>query len=206
MSEEEKNDFIEFEKKYLKKLEGLKKMKETGLKMVYATDPRIKTIAEPVIDFNDKLADFVDKMFTVMYAEDGIGLAAVQVGVPKRVIVIDIPTTETNEKGEIISSTPNPIVVINPEILWTSDNLTELEEGCLSVPENRVIVKRPDKIKVKFYDLKGNEKIVEADGLLAKCFQHEIDHLNGKSIVVYLSKLKKDTVLKKIKKIVEKNG
>jgi peptide deformylase len=126
-----------------------------------------------------------------MYAAPGIGLAAIQIGVPKRVIVMDL-AKENEEK--------NPQYFVNPEILTNSNTDASYEEGCLSVPGQFAEISRPDKCKIKFLNYHGEEKILEAEGLLATCIQHEMDHLEGILFIDYLSKLKKSMIIKKLSK------
>ena len=140
---------------------------------------------------NDELRSLMDDMIETMHAAPGIGLAAIQVGVPKRVIVIDL--SREDEKK-------NPLYFVNPEIISNSSVDAVYEEGCLSVPGQFAEINRPDKCKVKFLDYKGKEKILEAEDLLATCIQHEIDHLEGILFIDYLSKLKKTMIVKKLSK------
>jgi peptide deformylase len=126
-----------------------------------------------------------------MYAADGIGLAAVQIGVPKRVLVIDLDQKEGKK---------NPRAYINPKILWASDEVAVYEEGCLSVPEIWDDVERPARIKCEYLDRDGNKQLLEADGLLATCLQHEMDHLNGVLFIDHLSRLKRSMAIKKLTK------
>jgi peptide deformylase len=126
-----------------------------------------------------------------MYAADGIGLAAVQIGVPKRVLVIDLDQKDGKK---------NPVAYINPKIVWASDEMAVFEEGCLSVPEIWDDVERPARIKCEYLDRDGNKQLLEADGLLATCLQHEIDHLNGVLFIDHLSRLKRAMAVKKLTK------
>jgi peptide deformylase len=132
----------------------------------------------------------MDDMLDTMYAAPGIGLAAIQIGVPKRVIVIDISKEEEKK----------PFYFINPKIIFKSNNNSTYEEGCLSVPGQFAEINRPDKCKVKYLDYNGKEQILDAEGLLAICIQHEIDHLEGILFIDYLSKLKKNMIVKKLSK------
>ena len=140
---------------------------------------------------NDELRSLMDDMIETMHAAPGIGLAAIQVGVPTRVIVIDL--SREDEKK-------NPLYFVNPEIISNSSVDAVYEEGCLSVPGQFAEINRPDNCKVKFLDYKGKEKILEAEDLLATCIQHEIDHLEGILFIDYLSKLKKTMIVKKLSK------
>ena len=133
----------------------------------------------------------MNDMLETMYAAPGIGLAAIQIGIPKRIIVIDL--SKDDEKK-------NPLYFVNPEIITNSNTDAAYEEGCLSVPGQFAEINRPDKCKVKFLNYHGEEKILEAEGLLATCIQHEIDHLEGILFIDYLSKLKKSMIIKKLSK------
>ncbi len=159
-------------------------------------DPVLRQISKPVETFDDDLKTLVADMFETMYAAPGIGLAAVQVGVPFRLLVIDLQEPE-EEGGEPVR---DPKVFINPEILWHSDHDVPYTEGCLSVPEQYAEVMRPDRIRARWQDEKGKTYEEEIDGLLATCLQHEMDHLNGVLFIDHLSRLKRDMVLKKLAK------
>ncbi len=152
-------------------------------------DPRLKTVAAPVTVFDGQLAGLADDMVQTMYEAPGVGLAATQVDVHKRLVVID--TSE--EKNDLR-------VLVNPEITWKSEALSTYEEGCLSVPEIYDNVERAARIKVKAQDVKGKSFEFEADGLLAVCVQHELDHLLGKVFVEYLSPLKQGRIKTRLKK------
>ena len=154
-------------------------------------DPFLRQKSEKVDQVNDEIRSLMNDMLETMYNAPGIGLAAIQVGVLKRVIVIDL--SRDDEKK-------NPMFFVNPEIITNSDSNAAYEEGCLSVPGQYAEINRPDKCKVKFLDYDGNEKILEAKGLLATCIQHEMDHLEGILFIDYLSKLKKSMILKKLSK------
>jgi peptide deformylase len=154
-------------------------------------DKRLRQVSKPVERIDAGIRKLVDEMFESMYDAPGIGLAAVQIGTPKRVITLDIAKKEDPR---------NPHVFINPEIFWTSDEKATYEEGCLSIPEFYDEVERPSQVKVKYLDLKGEQNLIEANGLLATCLQHEIDHLNGILFIDHLSKLKRDRVIKKFTK------
>jgi peptide deformylase len=156
-----------------------------------APDPRLQAISTDVETVDADIRKLVDDMADSMYAADGIGLAAVQIGVPKRVIVIDLDQKEGNK---------NPRAFINPKILWASEELAVFEEGCLSVPEIWDDVERPARIKAEYLDRDGNKQLLEADGLLATCLQHEMDHLNGVLFIDHLSRLKRSMVIKKLTK------
>jgi peptide deformylase len=154
-------------------------------------DKRLRLVSEPVKKIDAGIRKLVDDMFESMYDAPGIGLAAIQVGVAKRVITMDLAKREEASK---------PLVVINPEIVWTSEETAVYEEGCLSIPEHYEEVERPAQVKVKYLDLEGQPQEVEAKGLLATCLQHEIDHLNGVLFIDHISKLKRDRITKKFTK------
>jgi peptide deformylase len=168
-----------------------------AIRRIYETpDPVLRQISKPVEVFDDALKTLVSDMFETMYAAPGIGLAAVQVGVPIRLLVIDLQEPE-EEGGEPVR---DPRVFINPEILWHSDDEVPYTEGCLSVPEQYAEVMRPDRIRATWRDVDGNAHEEEIDGLLAVCLQHEMDHLDGVLFIDHLSRLKRDMVLKKLAK------
>lgn len=167
------------------------------LPIIETPDPRLKTISSPVDMVDDALRAFIADMFETMYDAPGIGLAAIQVGVAKRVLVIDLQDKD-EETGETIK---NPKVFINPEILEESEELNVYSEGCLSVPEQYADVARPAVIKAKWLDAQGVEHVEVLDDLMATCLQHEMDHLNGILFIDHLSKLKRDMVLKKLAKM-----
>jgi len=156
-----------------------------------APDPRLQAISIDVEAVDADIRKLVDDMADSMYAADGIGLAAVQIGVPKRVIVIDLDQKEGKK---------NPRAFINPKILWASEELAVFEEGCLSVPEIWDDVERPARIKAGYLDRDGKKQLLEADGLLATCLQHEMDHLNGVLFIDHFSRLKRSMVIKKLTK------
>lgn len=170
------------------------------LPIYVAPHPVLKKIAEPVADgVTDELRRLMDDMLETMYASKGIGLAAPQVGVSQRILVMDIEQGEDGEKGQ-------PQFFVNPEITWSSEELNVYNEGCLSVPGQYAEVERPEKIRVKYLDYDGKEKEIEADGLLATCLQHEMDHLNGILFVDHLSTLKRDMLMRKLKKWTRENA
>jgi peptide deformylase len=156
-----------------------------------APDPRLKAVSEPVAKVDDETRRLIDDMIESMYAADGIGLAAIQVGVPKRVLVMDLDQRD---------GAKNPMAFVNPHILWASEELATFQEGCLSVPEIWEDVDRPAKIRASYLDRDGKEQVLEADGLLATCLQHEMDHLNGVLFLDHLSKLKRSMALRKLAK------
>jgi peptide deformylase len=154
-------------------------------------DKRLRQVSDLVKKIDASLRKLIEDMFETMYDAPGIGLAAIQVGTPKRVITMDLAKKEEPK---------HPQVFINPEIVWTSEEKATYEEGCLSIPEYYDDVERPAQVKVKYLDLEGKPREVVADGLFATCLQHEIDHLNGVLFIDHLSKLKRDRVLKKFTK------
>ena len=162
-------------------------------------DAVLRQISKPVDTFDDELRTLVADMFETMYAAPGSGLAAVQVGVPIRLLVIDLQEPKDPEDPES-PVVRDPKIFINPEILWHSDNEVPYTEGCLSVPEQYAEVMRPDRIRAKWQDVEGKTYEEEIDGLLAVCLQHEMDHLNGVLFIDHLSRLKRDMVLKKLAK------
>lgn len=164
--------------------------------IVEVPDPRLREISKPVEDVDDELRALVSDMFETMYDAPGIGLAAIQVGVPKRVLVIDLQEPD-EEGGEPVR---DPRVFINPEILQTADQEVPYTEGCLSVPDQFAEVERPDRIRARWMDLDGKVREEEIEGLLATCLQHEMDHLNGVLFIDHLSRLKRDMILKKLAK------
>jgi len=159
--------------------------------IITAPDPRLRQVSKPVEKVDDGLRALMDDMLETMYAAPGIGLAAIQVGEPLRVIVMDLAGEEEE---------PQPLYFVNPEILDPSEETSVYEEGCLSVPEYFDEVERPAQCRVKYLDYDGKEKVIDAEGLLATCIQHEMDHLEGVLFIDYLSRLKRDRVLKKLKK------
>jgi peptide deformylase len=158
-------------------------------------DKRLRLKSEPVKSIDKEVRRLVDDLFETMYAAPGIGLAAIQIGVPKRVFTMDLAKKDEPK---------DPQVYINPEVTWSSSEQAIAEEGCLSIPEYYEEVTRPQKVKVKYLDLDGKEHEIEVDGLVATCIQHEIDHTNGVLFIDYISKLKRDMVLRKFKKAAKK--
>ena len=154
-------------------------------------DKFLRQKSQVVEEVNDDMRQLMDDMLDTMYDAQGIGLAAIQIGVPKRIIVIDL-SKEIEKK--------NPLYFLNPEIFWSSEEGATYEEGCLSVPGQFAEVDRPDKCHVKYLDYDGNKKELKAEGLLATCIQHEVDHLEGILFIDYLSKLKKSLIVKKLSK------
>lgn len=157
--------------------------------------PALKTKAEPIDTVDDAIREQMDRMLVTMYDAPGIGLAANQVGILNRVLVMDLDYRD-GEGGK-------PVYMANPEIIWESEELSILEEGCLSVPQQYAEVERPEKVRVKYLDYNGHEQELEAEGLLSHCVQHEMDHLNGVVFIDYLSSLKRNMMVKKVKKLVK---
>ena len=151
-------------------------------------EPILKTVSAPLPAVTEELRRLVGDMFDTMYAAPGIGLAAVQIGVPKRIVVTDVA------KDEEPSS---PLCFVNPEVVWQSEETTEYEEGCLSIPEVYDKVVRPAEVRVRYMDLEGEEQEMHCTGLLATCIQHEIDHINGVLFIDHLTRLKRDRIVKK---------
>ncbi|MEI1247185.1 peptide deformylase [Rhizobium aouanii] len=159
--------------------------------LIILPDPVLRQLSKPIERVDSDLQRLADDMLETMYDAPGIGLAAIQIGVPRRMLVIDI-AREGEEK--------QPQVFINPEIIKSSDERSVYEEGCLSIPDYYAEVERPAVVSVKYLDRNGKEQTVEADGLLATCLQHEIDHLNGVLFIDYISRLKREMVIKKFTK------
>ncbi len=181
----------------------------TALPLVIAPDPRLNQSSEPVAEVNDDIRTLLDDLLDTMYSNNGIGLAAVQVGVMKRVIVVDIEwsTAERPDDPNARASGKDgkPIKMVNPQIIGEDSAQSTYKEGCLSFPEQYSDVERPKAIKVRYLDENGEEQIIEADGLLATCIQHEIDHINGVVFVDHISRLKREMILKKLAKL-KKSG
>ena len=160
-------------------------------KILIEPDPFLRQKSKKVEKVGDEIRKLMEDMLETMYTAPGIGLAAIQIGVPKRIIVIDL--ARDDEKKQ-------PMYFINPEIVSSSDNDATYEEGCLSVPNQYAEINRPDKCHVKFVDYYGKEQSLKTEGLLATCIQHEMDHLEGILFIDYLSKLKKSIIIKKLSK------
>ena len=156
-------------------------------------DPRLKTVADPVATIDDGLKRLADDMLETMYAAPGIGLAAPQIGVMQRMLVMDC----VKEEG----AAPRPMVLLNPEVTWSSEACNVYEEGCLSVPDQYADVERPAEVAVTWTSLEGAEQSERFDGLWATCVQHEIDHLNGKLFIDYLKPLKRQMITRKMQKL-----
>lgn len=175
------------------------------LPLVIAPDPLLKQVSKPVEKIDEALRSFMQDMVSTMYNEQGVGLAAVQVGVLKRVLVIDVDYKieehdHHGDCGHVHVSNTNPRYFINPEIIESSKECSSYNEGCLSFPGARSEVMRPTEVKVKYLDLSGKEKVEKMTGLLATCIQHEIDHLNGITFVDHISKVKREMIMNKLKK------
>ena len=160
-------------------------------KIVIEPDPILRQKCEPVGQVDDKLRTLMKDMLETMYKAPGIGLAAIQLGILKRLVVIDI--SKDSEKK-------NPLFLINPEITFKSKKTSTFEEGCLSLPGQYAEIERPAECHLQYLDFHGKKKEIKADGLLSTCIQHEVDHLDGVLFIDYLSKLKKDMIVKKLKK------
>ena len=160
--------------------------------IITVPDEILKKISEPIEKIGNNEKKLIDDLFDTMYNSNGIGLAAVQVGILKRILVVDVSTK--NEKSQ-------PIALINPVIINLSNDTSVYEEGCLSIPETFIEIERPKICEVEYIDKKGLKKNLKCDGLLSTCIQHEINHLDGKLIIDHLSKLKKDFIIKKISKL-----
>jgi len=165
--------------------------------IIIIPDKRLRQISDPVKTVDAELRTLVDDMFETMYEAPGVGLAAIQVGVPLRIVTAD--TAKKDEEGK-------PRALLNPEIVWSSEEKSIYEEGCLSIPEYYEEVERPSQVKVRFMDLDGKTQEIEADGLLATVLQHEIDHINGVLFIDYISKLKRDRVIKKFTKAAKREA
>ena len=156
-------------------------------------DPRLKKIATPVASVSDELRRLADDMLETMYDAPGIGLAAPQVAVMNRMIVMDCAKDD--------EATPEPMVLINPEVVWTSEERSVYDEGCLSIPEHYAEVERPTEVEVSWMNLDGKTQRERFDGLWATCVQHEIDHLDGKLFIDYLRPLKRQMITRKMQKL-----
>ncbi len=162
------------------------------LDILTAPDPLLKKKASRVEKVTDEIRTLMDDMVETMYVAPGIGLAAPQVGVLKNIIVVDVSGNDEE---------PHPYKMVNPEITWTSEELATYEEGCLSVPESFSEVERPARVKIRYMDENEQEHEIEADGLLATCVQHEIDHLNGTLFIDHISRIKRSIIMRKLTKM-----
>ena len=163
------------------------------LDIITLPDPMLRQESEPVERVDDELRQLFDDMLETMYDAPGIGLAGIQVAVPKRVLVLDVGDEETEEK--------KPICMANPEIVTKGDATRVYEEGCLSIPDVRVEIERPSEVTVRYIDRDGQQQELQAEGLLATAVQHEIDHLDGRLIVDFMSRLRREMVIRKFKKL-----
>lgn len=161
------------------------------LPIIVAPDPRLKIVSKPLETVDDGARALMDDMLATMYMAPGVGLAAVQVGIPKRIIVMDIARE---------GAPPEPRYFVNPQITWRSEELTVYSEGCLSLPEFYDDVERPSSVRLRYLDYHGKVREEAADGLFATCIQHEMDHLEGVLFVDHLSRLKRDAILRKLQK------
>jgi peptide deformylase len=166
------------------------------LPIVEIPDPRLRLVSKPVDTVDDVVRTLIDDMIDTMYDASGIGLAAIQVGVDKRVLIIDLQEEEDADGRPI----RNPRAFVNPEILSVSDETRVYNEGCLSIPEQYAEVERPERCQVRWFDRDGTSHEEEMGGLLATCLQHEMDHLNGVLFVDHISRLKREMLLKKLDK------
>ena len=165
--------------------------------IVILPDSRLRLKSEPVRQITDEIRTLASDMLDTMYEAPGVGLAAIQIGVPKRIITMDVSKSETERQ---------PMVLINPEILWASEEKRGYEEGCLSIPEYYEEVERPDRVRFRYTTVDGETVERDADGLMATCVQHEIDHLNGVLFIDYLSKLKRDRVTTRFRKAAKREA
>ena len=161
------------------------------LPIITLPDPLLRQVSTPLAPVDDQLRKLIDDMLETMYAAPGIGLAAVQVAVPKRLVVLDVAGKDEE---------PSPIAMINPEIVRLGDQTRVYEEGCLSLPEVRLDIERPTTLTVAYIDRDGKQQTLEAGGLLATAIQHEVDHLEGRLIIDFLSRLKRDMIVRRFKK------
>jgi peptide deformylase len=165
--------------------------------LVILPDSKLRLVSEPIKDITDEIRRLADDMLETMYDAPGVGLAAIQVGVPVRMVTMDVSKSEDERQ---------PMVLINPEITWASEEKRVYEEGCLSIPEYYEEVERPDRVRFRYTNLQGESIEQDAEGLMATCVQHEIDHLNGVLFIDYLSKLKRDRVVTKFKKAAKREA
>ena len=168
------------------------------LEIIEVPDPILRSQSGPVERLDDELQRLIGDMFETMYQAPGIGLAAVQVGVPRRLLIIDLQEPES--EAEDAEPVRKPHVFVNPEILYRSDTRKSYNEGCLSIPEQYAEIERPDVVRARWTDEKGRDREGEFDGLMSVCLQHEVDHLNGVLFIDYLSRLKRDILIKKVVK------
>ena len=160
-------------------------------------DPKLRLVSKPIERIDESLRKLMDDMIETMHQAPGVGLAAIQIAEPIRLLVVDVARKE---------EPPQPQVFVNPEILWSSDERSTYEEGCLSIPEYYAEVERPASVRVRGWDREGQAREVLAEGLLATVLQHEIDHLDGVLFIDHISKLKRDRVIKKFQKAAKRSG
>jgi peptide deformylase len=165
--------------------------------IIQLPDPKLRLKSAPVTEIDEETRRLIADMFETMYDAPGVGLAAIQVGVPKRLVTVDVAPKEAERE---------PRVFINPEITWASEEKNVHEEGCLSIPEYYEEVERPERVRVRFLDETGEAREIEADGMLATCLQHEIDHLDGVLFIDHLSRLKRERVTKKFSKAAKRDA
>jgi peptide deformylase len=165
--------------------------------LVILPDSKLRLVSEPITDVTDEIRRLAEDMLDTMYDAPGVGLAAIQVGVPVRMVTMDVSKSDDERQ---------PLVLINPEITWSSEEKRTYEEGCLSIPEYYEEVERPDRVRFRYTTLGGETIEQDAEGLLATCVQHEVDHLNGVLFIDYLSKLKRDRVTTKFKKAAKREA
>jgi peptide deformylase len=163
--------------------------------IIILPDKRLRSVSKPVVAIGDDIRTLVADMFETMYEAPGIGLAAIQVGIPSRVIVMNLSKREAEAE---------PRVFINPEITWSSEEKSLYEEGCLSIPDVHEDVERPARVKIRYLDLEGKPHEEDAEGLFATCIQHEVDHVNGVLFIDHISKLKRERITKKFTKAAKK--
>jgi peptide deformylase len=160
--------------------------------IITAPDSRLKVKSAAVAEIDDRMRQLIDDMFETMYAAPGIGLSAIQIGVPERVVVIDVARDD---------DPVGPLALVNPEILWSAEETMSYEEGCLSLPDQFAEIDRATTIEVRYLDRQGEIRTQKVDGVHAACLQHEIDHLSGKLFVDYLSSVKRNIILRKLAKV-----
>ncbi len=166
--------------------------------IIILPDPKLKLVSDPIARVDDDVRALMDDMLETMYDAPGIGLAAIQIGIPTRLVVVDVTRDDENRE---------PLCLANPEIMWASEETAIYEEGCLSIPEYYEEVERPAECKVAYLDRKGEACEIHCNGLLSTCIQHEIDHLNGVLFIDHLSRLKRDRVIRKFTKALkQENG
>ncbi len=164
--------------------------------IITVPDPVLKQVAQPVACVDNAIRTQMDRMLQTMYDAPGIGLAANQVGLLNRILVMDLSVRDEDRAEE-----PRPVFMANPEIVWKSEEISVMQEGCLSIPKQYADVERPAQVKVTYLDYKGQPAELTAEGLLSHCVQHEIDHLNGVLFIDYLSALKRTMILRKVEKL-----